>query len=84
MVYFCIEVFEGSSSSGPLLGTYCGTEPFLKFRSSSNALHVQFSTDNSGNAKVFAAGFSQANSKYLRSNKLVSGQNVNCPSKYNI
>ena len=54
------KVFDGVDNSGALIGSYCGRKSTMKFRSSSYALHVHFSTDNTSNAKGFVAGFSHA------------------------
>ena len=64
------KVFDGVDNNGTLIGSYCGTESTMKFRSSSNVLHVHFSTDSTNNAKGFVAGFSHADGRlHIRNNK---------------
>ena len=64
------KVYDGADNSGALIGSYCGIKSTTKFRSSSYALHVHFSTDSTSNAKGFVAGFSHADGRlHIRNNK---------------
>lgn len=50
-------VYDGDSSSSPLIGNFSGTTLPTPITSSSNNLHVRFTTDSSGTARGFRAGY---------------------------
>ena len=50
-------VYDGDSSSSPLIGNFSGTSLPAPITSSSNKLHLRFTTDSSVTALGFAAGY---------------------------
>ena len=62
---FLFKVYDGQDDSAALLGTYCGIQAPIKFRSTSNTLYVIFTSDGSVSGTGFEAGFSMADGKYI-------------------
>lgn len=52
-----VSVYDGGSSSDPLIGQYNGNSLPAKIRSSSNNLLVVFTTDHSGEYPGFVASY---------------------------
>lgn len=52
-----LNVYDGDSSFSPLIDTFSGTTLPAPIISSSNKLHVRFTTDSSGTARGFRAGY---------------------------
>ena len=52
------KVYDGLDNKSPLIGTYCGQSISSKIRSTSNALHVRFTSDGTINGAGFAIEFS--------------------------
>lgn len=50
-------LYDGGSSASPLIGTFSGTTLPAPITSSSNKLHVRFTTDSSGTARGFRASY---------------------------
>ncbi|KAL9952657.1 hypothetical protein ACROYT_G039941 [Oculina patagonica] len=50
-------VYDGGSTASPLIGTFSGTSLPMTITSSSNKLHVRFTTDSSGTARGFRASY---------------------------
>ena len=52
-----VKVYDGGSTSSPLLGTFSGSSLPAPIMSSSNKLHVTFITDGSGRNEGFTATY---------------------------
>lgn len=64
--YDYVYVYDGGSSSDPLVGRYNGRSLPPKIRSSSNKLFVEFTTDGSVTMSGFAASYhSKKNRKHI-------------------
>lgn len=50
-------VYDGDSSSSQLIGKFSGTSLPPPITSSSNKLHLRFTSDSSGQARGFSAGY---------------------------
>ena len=61
-------MFDGPDEERPLIGTYCGQDVPKKIRSSSNALHVTFYSDNRVHGTGFVVGFMQIDGIYIKKN----------------
>ncbi|KAM6900418.1 cubilin [Xenentodon cancila] len=55
-----VEVRDGSSSSSPLLGTFCGDDIPPRLQSTQRSMHIQFSTDSSVSNRGFKADYGSA------------------------
>lgn len=54
------QVRDGSMSSSPLLGTFCGVDLPPRLQSTQRSLYVRFSTDSSVSNHGFQAAFGSA------------------------
>ena len=62
-----VNVYDGGSSSSPLLGTFSGSSLPAPIMSSSNKLHVTFITDGSGRNEGFTATYrGKKHSSYIQ------------------
>ena len=52
-----LHVYDGGSSSSPLIGTFSGTTMPSPITSSSNKLRVRFTSDSSGTTRGFRASY---------------------------
>lgn len=50
-------VYDGGSPSSPLIGTFSGTTLPTPITSSSNKLHIRFTSDNSSTSRGFRASY---------------------------
>ncbi|KAG7527098.1 cubilin [Solea senegalensis] len=55
-----VEVRDGSTSSSPLLGTFCGAEIPPRLQSTQRSLYIKFKTDSSVNNHGFEAAYGSA------------------------
>lgn len=51
------QVRDGSTSSSPLLGTFCGVETPPRLQSTQRSLYILFKTDSSGSNRGFEADY---------------------------
>ena len=55
--YDKIDIYEGNSSSSPLLYTLCGTASPLSFKSTLNSLYIEFISDSRVQSEGFHASY---------------------------
>lgn len=69
-VSFILQVRDGSMSSSPLLGTYCGVEIPPRLQSTQKSMFIRFKTDSSVSNHGFEAAYGSAlegeNSKIIQ------------------
>ena len=51
MISICIQVYDGSDSSAPLLGTFCGDDDVEDIISTSSTVFILFHTDDSSQTR---------------------------------
>ena len=58
LCYSLFQVRDGSTSSSPLLGTFCGVEIPPRLQSSQKSMYIKFKTDSSISNHGFEAAYS--------------------------